>query len=383
MKEIAKYHNDINKIPLRNFTEKELNLFFTIICKAKNNGLKKMTFNFLELKKLANTDRGDKRLIKSLEGMNYKMLDLKQRVEVPSGNIYMFNLFSSFMINPTKKIMEVEIHENFLYMLNDMKTYTLFELEQLVKLRSSYSKNMFRILKQYRSTGLCNISIDDFKMMLCIPDTYKMFNINQRVLTPIMDELKPLFPNLKVRKIKDGRSIKTLSFTWVKKVLPLGGETKVLEISEGLNKAIEKAKKNRFISSFMTTDNIEKLLELYGDQKLIKGLYFASSEINVEVKKLTYIINSINMGLEKETKKIVIKKSKPNDLQGEEPKGEVKEELTEEIREPKKIEEYTENEVVKAMEKCFEKEGTSLKFLEDLRKKSTPIFFKTINKYLN
>lgn len=339
MSGLVKYHNDINKIPLRNFTDKELNLFFTIIYKAKNMGIKKMEFDFVELKKIASTHRADERLIKSLENMNYKMLDLKQRVETPSGDIHMFNLFSSFMISPTKKIMEVEIHENFSYMLNDLPVYTKFELAQLVRLRSSYAKNMFRLLKEFESTNFKIIFFEEFKRMLCIPSSYRTSDINQRVLKPIMEELIPIFPNLKIEKVKKGRSIDKLIFTWGNRSLPSGEiapgvqpkKVEEIEISEGLYRNFEKVKKNRFIKPLITSQNIAHLVNKYSELELIEGLNFASTEIKTEIKSINYLIKTINTGIVQDEIKIVVK----NDLQGVETKKEEKKGLKTEIGEPK------------------------------------------------
>lgn len=356
MSELVEYHNDINKIPLRNFTDKELNLFFTIIYKAKNRDIKKMKFDFVDLKKLALTGREDKRLIKALENMNYKMLDLKQRVETPSGVIHMFNLFSSFTIDPNNKFMEVEIHENFSYMLNDLPQYTQFELSQLVRLRSSYAKNMFRLLKEFEGSKLRIIFLEEFKRILCVPSSYRASELNKWVITPIMEELSPIFNNLKLEKVKKGRSIDKLIFTWGNrnilsdKTTCKGNSVKTglieeVVISEGLNKVIEKVKKNRFIKPLMTNGNIEKLLKKFTDQELTKGLNFASSEIKTEIKSINYLIKTINTGIEEKEIKIVVKKSKPNDLQGLQPREEVKKELTEEITKPinYEVEEFKKN----------------------------------------
>lgn len=394
MGNLVKYHNDINDIPLRNFTDKELNLFFTIIYKAKNKGIKKMKFDFIELKKIALTGREDKRLIKSLKNMNYKMLDLKQEIVTPNGDIHQFNLFNDFMISPKKKIMEVEIHKNFSYMLNDLPVYTKFELAQLVRLRSSYSKNMFRLLKQFETTKIKIMLLKDFRRMLCVPESYKICDINKTILNPIMEELSPIFPNLKLEKEKKGRSIDKFIFTWGNRNLSeeeitpgvLPKKVEEVEISEGLYNIFEKVKKNRFIKPLITTKNMAHLVNEYSELELIEGLNFAYKEIKTEIKSLNYLIKTINTGITKEEIKIVVKKSEYKDLQGVEPKGEVKEELTEEIKEPKNeelnIDNYTDEQIQKAMEKCSLKEEITINALNEMRKKSKRVFRNVIKKYL-
>ncbi|MDU5577632.1 MAG: RepB family plasmid replication initiator protein, partial [Pseudomonas aeruginosa] len=78
------------------------------------------------------------------------------------------------------------------------------------------SKHMFRILKQYKHTGYVKIKIDDFRERLDIPNSYRMTNINQKVLAPIIKELGFIFNNLNINKIKakKGRKIEWLEFTF-------------------------------------------------------------------------------------------------------------------------------------------------------------------------
>lgn len=343
MADLVKYNNDINKVPLRNLTEKELNIFFSLIFKAKEEKTRKINMTFTDLRKISNGDINTPRFIKALDSMDKKLLNLNQSVEIKKGVFKRFNLFNDFTIDTNENTLTVSIHELFSYMLNDLiGNYTKFELQELISFKSSYSKNVFRLMKQWESIKKLDIKLDEFKRILCIPESYKFSKIDQRVLKPVMEELGPIFPNLKVEKIKKGRSIDKLIFTWGdKNVLPgkttpgVKPKVKELVISEGLNKAIEKIKKNRFVKPLMTSGNIEKLLNKFSDQELTRGLYLADKKINIEIKSLNYIIATIESELKENQIKIVVKKSESDELQGVEPKEEVKEELTEEIKESK------------------------------------------------
>ncbi|HDD6762756.1 TPA: RepB family plasmid replication initiator protein, partial [Staphylococcus aureus] len=78
------------------------------------------------------------------------------------------------------------------------------------------SKNMFRLLKQYKHTGYFKIQIEDFRERLDIPNSYRMTHINQKVLAPIIKELGFIFNNLNINKVKakKGRKIEWLEFTF-------------------------------------------------------------------------------------------------------------------------------------------------------------------------
>ncbi|MGO3751587.1 MAG: replication initiation protein [Peptoniphilaceae bacterium] len=61
---------------------------------------------------------------------------------------------------------------------------------------------MYRLLKQFKATGYAVFEIDNFRNLLDIPDSYKMGNIDQQVLKPIMSELPQFLKGLKINKIK-------------------------------------------------------------------------------------------------------------------------------------------------------------------------------------
>ena len=61
---------------------------------------------------------------------------------------------------------------------------------------------MYRILMQFRSTGFYKVTIDEFKRILDIPESYKMGNIDQYIFKPINKELAPLFDYFEIKKIK-------------------------------------------------------------------------------------------------------------------------------------------------------------------------------------
>ncbi len=94
--------------------------------------------------------------------------------------------------------------------------FTKFELKEMTRLKSTYSKNMFRLLKQYKHTGYLKIHIDDFKNRLDIPKSYRMTDINKNVFKPIIIELGSIFNNLTINKIKakKGRKIEWIEFTF-------------------------------------------------------------------------------------------------------------------------------------------------------------------------
>lgn len=215
MSELVRYKNDMNKIKLSNLTPKEQDIFFSILYKAQTKE-NKIIILFDELKVLANKEKNKKELIKNIEGLSEKLASITQKMILPNGDIMIFSIFRNFLISPERNVLEVNIGEEFKYIIKELfgGTYTQFELRHLVELKSSYSKTLFRLLKQWSSTGEYYISLKEFREILNVPETYDTTNFNKRVLAPILDELPRYFKNLKIEKIKKGRSIDRFKFKW-------------------------------------------------------------------------------------------------------------------------------------------------------------------------
>lgn len=310
--EIVKYHNDMNKVNLNGYSEKEMNMFFTLIFLAKEQSSNKLSIPFSELKELADGDKNQDRFINTLLNVNKKLIKLNHQIEIDN-KIHIFTLFNIFTVDKTKKELSFQINEMFQYMLNELiGNFTKFDLIEFVNLKSSYSKNMFKLLKQWESKKERKFEIEEFRHLLAIPEKYRMSIIDLKVLNPIMTELPRYFPKLKLEKIKTGRKVTELKFTWnfKKENIDIEETQEEIKISEKLNKAIEKAKKNRFIANLFTDENIEKLISKFEEPVLIKGLNACYKDIQKDVKSLNYLIKAIETAAGKKTKKIVVEKEK-------------------------------------------------------------------------
>lgn len=213
--ETVVYKNDMNLVPLRKFNNTEVNLFFTLCNKLKDKGTLTVNIPFEELKELSNYYSHDKRLfIQDLEKFYDKIFSLTYREETENV-IRRFVLFTKVEIYKDEEYVSIGVNPDLEHIINSLTSnFTKFELQEMTHLKSTYSKHMFRILKQYKHTGYVKIKINDFRERLDIPKSYRMTNINQKVLTPIIKELGLIFNNLQINKIKakKGRKIEWIEF---------------------------------------------------------------------------------------------------------------------------------------------------------------------------
>ena len=219
--EIVKYHHELNTIPLRKFSVVEMNLFFSIVSRMRDKGDKRVRFSFEELKELSNyKPTANARFVKDLEKTYDKLMDLRfGRTSKDELYSERFVLFGYFEINgkADEPYVDIQIFEKAVPLLNNLEHWVRYSLQQFSELQSSYSKTMFRLLKQWRTVGKVYFEKEDLYELLDIPKSYRESNIDQFVFTPIKQELTPIFKGLSITKHhakKRGRPVIGYTFTF-------------------------------------------------------------------------------------------------------------------------------------------------------------------------
>lgn len=221
----VKYNNELNSIPLRNFTVNELNIFLTICANVKEKGCDLVTYDFNKLRELARYESTSvDRFVADLKSTYSKLLATSYTVE-DERYIESFTLFNYFKIDKVERLVDIQVNPNFKHILNDLNlgNFTRFELKEYTDINSTYSKALYMRLKQWKSTGKWEVTIDEFKRVMAVPDSYRMSNIDQQILKPAELDLAPFFAGLKIQKLDannktsgKGRPVKKLVFTFQK-----------------------------------------------------------------------------------------------------------------------------------------------------------------------
>lgn len=199
--EIVRYSNQFNAQALRRFTALDLDLLMAIASRVRDQGTDEVVFTFEELRRLAHIKKNltDKELAARIVEVNDRLLACRFRFQDDSRTVQ-FTLFSGFETDWKTAKLLVAVNPRFSFLLNDLTSqFTRFELAEFADLKSSYAKETYRRLKQFRQTGVWKVSLAEFRRLLDIPDSYRISHINSRVIKPIEDELKPLM-NLKVHR---------------------------------------------------------------------------------------------------------------------------------------------------------------------------------------
>ena len=201
MDTIVKYNNQFNQVALRNFSSQELDLLISISSKVREKGTEIIEFSFLELKKYINlkSKHSNVEFMKNIINVNRKLLALN--FTFINGNVIeQFTLFNKFKVDGDTQILYVSVNEEFFFLLNQLTSnFTRFELKEFVTLKSSYAKEFYRRMKQFRSTGFWKCNIEEFRNLLDIPEKYRIVDIDKYVLKPVVKELGEKY-NLQIEK---------------------------------------------------------------------------------------------------------------------------------------------------------------------------------------
>ncbi|MBO0438672.1 replication initiation protein [Vagococcus fluvialis] len=209
--EVVKYQNDLNTATMRTWTEMEMNILFSIVAKIRDTSTYTTTFTFDQIKELSKFKKNltRKEFVTELISVSKKLGSLNYLERSEDGmNATLFVLFQTFKIKGNEETLDVMVHPQFEYVFNKIgMEFTQFELDEFIHIQSTYAKSAYRLLKQYRTTGWWKVTIEDFRLLLDIPNSYRPSNIDQKVLKPILEQLggsddAALFKNLKVTKNK-------------------------------------------------------------------------------------------------------------------------------------------------------------------------------------
>lgn len=218
MNEIVKYDNYMNNLKFTGFTTTDFNFLMLLCSKMRDKDIAELTISFDELRsKTGYTQHPIKQFVSDLKRMNDKLMKITCSLETET-EIIMFVLFPVFKINLENQMLTVRVNEEFKFILNNLiKNFTRFELKDFIELQGKYSKTLFRILKQFKSTGILEISLNDFITKMDIPKSYRIKDITDKVINPSLEELQHYFTDLKCTvqyAHKRGRPVEGYVFTF-------------------------------------------------------------------------------------------------------------------------------------------------------------------------
>lgn len=201
---IINWNKDLADLPFNNLTANEMDMFLAVCyeCQRQKSNLVKIELS--ELERLGSFNAyGKQRLYDCIKSMFEKLLKF-YFVYKDNNHYECFILFTRLNIDYENKFIEISVNEPFVFLLNESRLIcTPTELLEHARLASAYSKAVYKKLRQFRNqkNPYWVISMDDFKKLLCIPEGYRMCDIDNRVLSTAQKELSEFFTDLKITKL--------------------------------------------------------------------------------------------------------------------------------------------------------------------------------------
>ena len=112
----------------------------------------------------------------------------------------------------------IRFPEVVLFMLKEfdkVNPYTKYKKDIILRLKRDYSFDLYHLAKKFQAMGKFEISLEDFKNELGVPDSYNdLSNLKKRVIQPSLDEITEHTDiNVTYENIKSGRAVVGFRFT--------------------------------------------------------------------------------------------------------------------------------------------------------------------------
>lgn len=155
--------------------------------------------------------------------------------------------------------------------------YTAIKLLEEKSFKCSYSLILYEIFKKYEKVSIPVYSIEDLRQMTKTESKYKVYaDFKKRVIVPAIKEINS-FDNHYIYSFSEeylGRKVDKIRFLREEK--PQQEDTAKQKLLPGLSdkliKAIEKARKNRYIQEKYSQRAVDKAIKQFGEELVIKGL---------------------------------------------------------------------------------------------------------------
>lgn len=227
MNEVVKYSNELHELKFNSLNEAQQNVFFTLLQQFRKASGNTLELDFNKLFELAQISQGTNYRKEILDKLG-RLQEFKFRYQINElGDLRQDVIFPSIETDSKNKVLRIRVSQGFKdrYISSPIKGWTRYELAEFVGLSGTYTKTIYRYLKQFKSSGRWRIRYDDFKELLGVPEKYRASEIDKWILKPAIKELsaernlfdmrRTPFEKLVVIKHKKGREIEALEFCFM------------------------------------------------------------------------------------------------------------------------------------------------------------------------
>ena len=213
MTDIVKYSNEMNRYPVFKLTEVQQDIFMALLARTTFNESQNIRVNLFELKEKSNYWRDS---ITAYEEEIDSLLDkiCNPKIRIKSAHkTTIFVCFDKLEYDHDTHDLTIHVQNDFYQMVKNFNLgFTRFELAEFVNLSGTYAKTLYRLLKQFRTSGVWVVEVTEFRRLLNIPESYRQRDIDKQIFKPciaqltreldMFDTVRVPFRHLAVEKIK-------------------------------------------------------------------------------------------------------------------------------------------------------------------------------------
>ena len=256
--DLVKVHKDFTKLNIGTLSEKELELFYYICLNVKDIRDEIITMDFSSIKKsLGLINFRD--LKKYILGLHQKLGNL-HITNITNKKIETIFLFEKFINDLDNNTLTIRVTKDSLYFFNIANSYLRFLFSDVRKLSGKYSKLLVPYLMEFSHKKEAEFEKERFFNILEVEESYRnnLSDFNKRILKPAVEELKTLFENLKVERLKNGRVIKGYKFSWTNDFNFQNKKDNIEEAEEKENKNIAPGELEKYFKTTFPGVNYSK-----------------------------------------------------------------------------------------------------------------------------
>lgn len=207
IREVAKYSNDFNAVPLKDFSLVQKKILMTLIWLIKETDGSDITIDYDRFISLAQSKpRSLEEGIRLIRQTFRKILSLSI-TEIETETSYEeFMLFTARKVDKQSGEITVRVNPDYFSLIKDFANeYTKFPLQIGNSFSKQYTIDIYKFLRQFADTGFWVVTVENFKRYLAIPDSYGATKIREKIINPALEELKKYYPNLRLEEVKAKR----------------------------------------------------------------------------------------------------------------------------------------------------------------------------------
>lgn len=207
IREVAKYSNDFNAVPLKDFSLVQKKILMTLIWLIKETDGSNITIDYDRFISLAQSKpRSLEEGIRLIRQTFRKILSLSI-TEIETETSYEeFMLFTARKVDKKNGEITVRVNPDYFSLIKDFANeYTKFPLQIGNSFSKQYTIDIYKFLRQFADTGFWVVTVENFKRYLAIPDSYGATKIREKIINPALEELKKYYPNLRLEEVKAKR----------------------------------------------------------------------------------------------------------------------------------------------------------------------------------